>query len=149
MAFWPQSQVPSSSLLSLSGHLQNTERHAALTWRGHSRLFLRSGGLQDFILFGTRQEPRNYWQRRRLLRNWAQILHEYFKWQNPVGSFAKCLCLGLLLVALLVHASAVRTGGTLCYWPELSPALAVGRESSWHVERTWRRETSPTWLLGG
>lgn len=136
---------------SLSGHFQNTERHAALTWRGPSKLglFLRSTGLQDFILFGTRQKARYCWQRRRLLRNWAQILHEYFKWQNPVDSFAEGLRPDLLSVALLVHGSAVRTAGMLCYWPEFSPASALGRESSWCVERTWRGETSPTWLLGG
>lgn len=110
----------------------------------HSRL-----GLFLFILIGTRQKPRYYWQRRRLLRNWAQILYEYFKWQNPVDSFGEGRIPDLLVVALFIHVSAVRTGGVLCYWPELSLASAAGRESGWHVERTWRTETSPTWLPGG
>lgn len=133
MTFWPHSSVPSSSLLSLweftkyweacCPHLEGTQQAGAL---------LRSKGGRGAVglpsVWYQAGAKRLLAGKTTVLRNHANILQEHFKWQNPVDSFAERLRPDLSLVTLFPHANAVRTGGSLCYWPELFPIPAAGRE---------------------
>ena len=118
-------------LPSFSRNLQNTERYAALTWTG-----TLAGTLLKPMCEGGAVGLDSLWyqteakillaEKTTVLRNWANILYEYFKWKNPLDSFAEGLHPDLLLVAVFVHGSAVRTGRSPCYWPELFLVPAVG-----------------------
>ena len=104
----------------------------------------------DFILFGTRQKPRDCWQGARLYSETGQTSYRNTSsgrilltplQRGYARTCTWCHC-------LLMPALSELEGSCACFGLNCSPSQQLGEKCSWHKEST-QRETSPTWLLEG